>query len=148
MIRWISSLGVLACLVVCGCSGSTKGQLPTFKASGSLAIDGSAFGPCTITFQPTNLTKESRSAVGQVGPDGTFKSLRTYRPDDGIPEGDYDVKLAADAMSGKDVPGTKPKTVTVKKQDGGKIQIKVDLESTGTKSDDLPRMEGAPPAAI
>lgn len=144
----IRTLFGISLIVLAGCSGSTKGQLPTFRASGTLQIDGKPFGPCTLTLEPNPLTTESRSAIGQVGSDGKFSSLRTYKPGDGIPEGSYDVKLAPDAMSGTAVPGFKPKTIMVKKPDSGALKLQIDLESTGGALDDLPRDNSAPPASI
>lgn len=134
--------------VLIGCSGSTKGQLPTYKATGTLQIDGKPFGPCTLTLEPVPLTAESRSTFTMVGSDGKFTSLRTYKPGDGIPEGEFVVKLAQDAMSATAVPGYKPKSIVVKKPDSGALKMQIDLESTGGPLDDLPRDNSAPPASI
>jgi len=154
MTRWCRiPVGILlmfaVMFTVAGCSGSKKGQLATYKAKGKLQIDSKPFGPCTITFQPNPLTKDSPSAIGQVGADGTFTSLRTYNPGDGIPAGTYDVKVAPDAMGGQPVPGFKPKSVLVIKPDNGVVDLQVDLESTGGPSNDLPGGDdGTPPASI
>ena len=143
--RILTTMSCLLLVIVVGCSGSGSGKprVPTIPVSGKLQMDGKPFGPCTITFQPNPLTKDGKSPLGNVKKDGTFE-LRTYVAGDGAPEGNYDVLLLPDAMEGPPVPMFKPKAVEVKKPGSGKLQINIDLESTGPAKMELPPTNTTP----
>jgi len=82
-------------LLVSSCSKSSDGvdRLDTVPASGTLTLDGSAYGPAILDLLPLSKSGErSRSASARVNDDGSFV-VGTYEDDDGIVPGDYSVRL-------------------------------------------------------
>lgn len=146
--RRAHSLAFLLALIQFGCSGGSKDELPTYKAQGTVQMDGKPFGPCTLTLEPSPVTEKSRSAIAMVDATGKFSAMRTYRPGDGIPEGTYTVKLVADAMGGPAVPGFDSKSVVVTKPGSGPVQLSIDLTSNKGPSNDLPREEMTAPVDV
>lgn len=121
------ALGWVVCIG--GCTGQ-KGGIPTIPVEGKVTVDGKApSGPFRLMLRSSD---ESIPTInGNVQKDGTFK-LTTNQPDDGAPEGTYEVTVGPDALYPASTPNVKPTTLTISKPSSGKVlTIEVNLESAG-----------------
>lgn len=142
MIRRLIFLGLLLLLACPGCGSSEPDRLETIPVEGTLLVDGKPPGRLLLQLVPTSTASEglqNPGVNGYVKEDGTF-TLTTYEPDDGAPEGTYNVNLTMDPMAAPNVPGVKPATVEIKKPEGGgTLSLEVRLEGTGATMTGLPR---------
>ncbi len=110
----LSSL-LCGCLFIAGCSGGgdSVDRLETVPAEGMVKIDGSPFGPGTISFIPTVQTGDRiRAASAMISADGNFK-VRTYEDGDGIVPGSYNVKVSVPLESASPAPNVENFELTV-----------------------------------
>jgi hypothetical protein len=73
--------------LACGQSGPEMASV-----SGKVTYNGKPVPKGTISFVP--VTQGGRNAVGEIGPDGSYK-LQTEQPGDGAQLGDYKVTVSA-----------------------------------------------------
>lgn len=92
------ALSVMATLLLAGCGGDTglKDALPTFRAKGTLSLDGKPFGPAQIRLQPDDNAKPVPGGFADAS--GNFV-LKTYNEGDGAPAGAYKVYILRDPVT-------------------------------------------------
>ena len=92
--RRVINLLFSSCLVTAfGCSESYG--VPTYPVQGSLIINGEPAKDALVIFRSVGVPVDSKNSEpwGLVDANGEFH-LRTYRKDDGAPEGEYHVSIA------------------------------------------------------
>jgi hypothetical protein len=85
----------LGAAVGCGEGTITQPTVPTYAVTGKILLpDGKPLTEGQVTFTPTK-KDVGRVAMGKVQPDGSFV-MTTYKPEDGVAEGEYDVAINSD----------------------------------------------------
>ena len=81
--------GLLALLVLAGCSGAPQ---PTYPVEGVVTLDGRALDGGSVIFEPAEASPDGKrhSARGGIGPDGRYR-LSTFGTDDGAVAGRHRV---------------------------------------------------------
>ena len=121
---------LLTCFcLLAGCSGGgdTVDRLATVPASGTLSVDGTAFGPGTLDFIPLEQAGDRFRAASAAVEEGGRFSVRTYEEGDGIVPGSYTVKVSVPLESASPAPNVEYFELTVGA--GGDTNIVVDLKS-------------------
>ena len=141
----VSMVLMLGMVIGCGKSG----RIPVYPASGAVTIDGKPVGAVKIVMQPPADGKIPPAAAN-VAENGSF-SLSTYKNNDGIAEGSFQVIVTSDPMKMVPIPATKELKIDIKRDSSGKIApLKIDLVSAkGAKPTigaALPIQGGAMPA--
>jgi hypothetical protein len=86
----------LVLLAAAGCGGdAVPGTLKTFPATGTITLDGKAFGPARLVFTPAS--SDAPQPTGLADASGKI-TLTTYVTGDGMPAGTYKVSISPDPM--------------------------------------------------
>lgn len=141
IVRPLIALWLIPLCTLIGCGGGGGGKrLPTAPVAGKVTLDGQPFGPGLIEFLPAAAATgasqdESRTAIGRIGSDGSFK-MGSYEATDGVVPGPYTVRLVGGSddpsMPGPEVP-VESFSVTISEE--GQSQLDVPLKARkGAKS--------------
>lgn len=130
----VKRAGQIIPLLICiclfgGCSGGgdTVDRLATVPASGTLTIDGTAFGPGTLDFIPVEQSGDRFRAASAAIEEGGRFSVRTYEEGDGIVPGSYTVKVSVPLESASPAPNVEYFELTVGA--AGDTNIAIDLKT-------------------
>jgi hypothetical protein len=127
--------GVAVCMLGIGCG---QGNVPVYKTTAAVRMDGEGFGPCTLFLHPVGDSKGTRSATGTVEKDGTVV-FTTYKVGDGVPQGEFKVTVRSNLT------GAPPKPIPADYQSEAKtpLRLTVNAGPTNEAAFDLESKKGA-----
>lgn len=93
--------GVLGVVMIAGCGGSDRGQLPpTYQVTGVVTYQGEPLADALVQFQRTDAT---RGAVGKTDANGRYQ-LSTFGSNDGAVAGPYAIAISKYSTPPPDFP--------------------------------------------
>lgn len=99
-VAWV--LSFILPLLLTGCGGGGVEKLPLYPAGGTVQMDGKAFGPVSLRFEPEE--DGGRGFVATVDANGKINAVTTYKVGDGAPKGTYKVTVFSSMGASKPFP--------------------------------------------
>jgi hypothetical protein len=86
-------------LLLDGCARESE-QVPVYPASGTIRWNGEPLAGALLVFHPTDSPASSgHPAPGATSQDDGWFAVSTYKPEDGLPEGNYRVTVSCEDRS-------------------------------------------------